>query len=177
MWVFREGQGKEKHTIVWNLSPHSPALKVKRNIFIKQGPSTSRRQKRSLKESCRQKSLGSWGWKGGGGTGAELVSDRQTTRDSPRRSRTVETTQQEDRSKTLLILLISRIGMWWKYFTKTRSPYDSDCCLLSVKWDISQRDWHGGYNYCVQWQESEFWKPVKLERGVGCSQTVKGSDQ
>ena len=40
------------------------------------------------------------------GTGGELVSDRQTMRDSLRWSRTVETTQQEDQSKTQLILIL-----------------------------------------------------------------------
>ena len=40
------------------------------------------------------------------GTGGELVSDRQTMRDSLRWSRTVETTQQEDPSKTHLILIL-----------------------------------------------------------------------
>ena len=39
-------------------------------------------------------------------TGGELVSDRQTMRDSLRWSRTVETTQQEDWSKTHLILIL-----------------------------------------------------------------------
>ena len=42
----------------------------------------------------------------GRATGAELVSDRQTMRDSLRWSRTVETTQQEDWSKTHLILIL-----------------------------------------------------------------------
>ena len=64
----------------------------------KQFPSTPRRQ--NLPQiSCQRKAQGKtvWGARDGkGGTGAELVSDRQTMLDSLRRSGTVETTQQED---------------------------------------------------------------------------------
>ena len=45
------------------------------------------------------------------GTGGELVSDRQTMRDSLRWSRTVETTQQEDQSKGRLSVPLS-MNFW-----------------------------------------------------------------